>query len=238
MNMDLHQVYLCRIYTLLLLTIIVAPSFLQFNKNNNPCPGQVPLSTSRESVSVFLYDDFNTLVYGNVIDIYPVSVYLHNSAINETFHQFLNDTSGSSLFNTTICGVNNSTMVLNFTAAFEVTPAVSIESIACSIIVEGCLNGYEIEDNDCDTCSNNCNSNTICGLVSQDEETNSFFIIALLVFIIVTLSLVLCVSFTIVYIRNYKQRKEQERLDALEIPDFSDNSPLTLDGSYLTSFIV
>ena len=178
---------------------------------------------------MFLFDDFNSLVYGNVIYSYPLLVYLYNSAINETTHQLLDDTSGSSLFNTTICGINNSTMVLNFTAEFEVTPAVSIEPIACSIIIEGCLNGYKVEDIDCSTC-NDCNSNTICGMISQNEKTNDIILITLLIFIIVTLSLILCISFALVFLRKYKQRKEQERLDSLEIPDFSDSSSLTLEG--------
>lgn len=170
-------------------------------------------------MTLSLYDHFNTLVIGELLDFRLVNVSLttinniHNTTLHATsFVNTVNSQTGSAVFeNLTLSGPNNSTVTLHFGAS----PISGISAAQCGITLSGCNPGYVV--------TSAGDGNDICQR-DREKEAIFLFLVTLLVVILILASIL-----SILAVIEARKRLIQRRYEALEIPDFNHRARPTLN---------
>lgn len=156
-------------------------------------------------------DAFSTIVTGQLLISNPVSVYLNQTDKNmvqvstDNITQVISSVNGAALFsNTSLCGPNNSTILFNFQPEFSpVVYQSGIQATACSIILYGCNEGYEVNTDEEDNVSST-NPSIHCDTCVEKHEINTKTITIILIFVIFGLCCILLLLVTFLAVKSYR----------------------------------
>ena len=146
------------------------------------------MSTDSSSISVFLYDLFNTPVTGQLLEDHPLQVQMNFTANKflhismDSFVHQLNSSYGGTTFSPSYCASDNTTVQLLF-SELRTENVFSIQSTACSMLLYGCHDGYKVETHDG------------CDVSTKDNTLSSTTITLILLAVIVGLLALLCLVF-------------------------------------------
>lgn len=123
------------------------------------CPGTEPLNAGCFEVSVELHDQFGTVVSGMILSDNTFTASILSSSpdgcrlVAPVVYSNVTATTSSATFsNLTMEGQNNSTCSFEFDC-FSAPIATAIVPAECSVLLDGCSEGYEVaEGDDKDTC--------------------------------------------------------------------------------------
>lgn len=198
---------------------------------SSQCKAKLYLNSPAFDVSVFLQDDFGTIVKGEIITSYPQIIQLSQSPSDVSYTTknntvLVNSTSGSATFkDIKLCGPNNETITLHFN---DIPNRFTISNFSCTILLVGCINENEIPvdplskyydnnyyisyDNiDCWYCESVVTPN-------PDSPLPAFYIV--LICVIIT-NFILCFIFAAFCIYRLHKKRKLKLIEAIEIPDFS-----------------
>ena len=189
------------------------------------------MTVSNISIAVDLFDSFGTIVHGNFLEDYDTVVDLQDSAMNYTETQNITN-NGSATFTPVTCGYEYSDISLNFEASIVQIPNLQIETLYCDIYLQGCpVNYTQNDDIECSTCSG-CNICIQGDNIDEEGEEDWIYLISIIFVTLISISIsCILLSIIIVYCA-YKIKKKRDiaKMENMEIPDFSDNDTLTLEG--------
>ena len=197
-----------------------APTTLEFNSQQNPCPEQVNLDANAFDISVFLNDQFGNIVKGKYLVDYPTTVYLSytSSSINlsvDSTAELIDDATGAATFtNIALCGPNNSTVKLHFDSSAK---QYNLIGESCSILLVGCPSGFKPQES------------SPCDICVESESANVLLIIGILLCVICTLGTILCLIVSSFIVWRYIKKRNRRRMQSLEIPDFTGKPSLTIE---------
>jgi len=176
------------------------------------CPGTEPLDAATFNADVELYDQFGTLVNGTILLDNVFTVELTSSSANGCHTSCPTSTANvtfpsttASIYNVSMMGQDNSTCEIVFncmSSPIETT----VEPAECSVLLEGCAEGYEVVpgDNGFDTCA-------------QISATAPITLI--LVLVIIGLIFAIAIVLLIAGVVYYRRTRFDRYLEGLEMPD-------------------